>query len=78
MQKFKLLYCVFIAVVSISNAMGQGLETQLNRFYKFLYKPLPSKPEIVDSLGFNVSNNVVKPAGETYDALRGQLIKGHY
>ena len=63
-SKFKYFLSIFIVASLTTAAMGQDLETQLNRFYKFLYKPLPSKPEIVDSLGFNVSNKVVKPAGD--------------
>lgn len=62
--QFKFFLSIFIVLGFSTTALSQSLEERLNGFYKSLYKPLTSKPEIVDSLGFNISNKVVKPSGD--------------
>jgi dienelactone hydrolase len=61
---FKYFLLILLLACSLTGAFSQDLKERLNLFYKTLYKPMASKPEIVDSLGFNISNKVVKPAGD--------------
>jgi len=63
-SKFRYFFLVLFLACCSTSTLSQSLEERLNAFYKSLYKPLTSKPEIVDSLGFNISNKVVKPAGD--------------
>lgn len=60
--KFQIL--LLLLIFQCSSSFSQNLEERLNIFFKNYYKPLPAKPEIVESLGFNISNKVVKPAGD--------------